>query len=297
MGVTNMLLLAALAAIWGSSFLFMRYLSPLLGPVVTADMRVLIAGLALAAFFAAIRFKPQWRRNWRHFLVIGMVNSGVPFLLYSFAALHLPASVESILNAFSPVFGALFSAVWLGERITLRKASGMVLGVGGVALVSSFGGFPHGPMTYPAVAACLLAAACYGLAGIYIKKRAFDVKPMAVAGGSQLTAGVILFPLVFLFPPPAAVTVSTSVLVAAFALLCSAVAYLIYYKLMAETGPTRALAVTFLIPVFGMLWGALFLGERITPAIVGGAALILGGTFAIAAPCVLRRKPPAHASV
>jgi drug/metabolite transporter (DMT)-like permease len=94
----NALLLLALSAIWGSSFIFMRHLAPILGPVLTADMRVLIAGIALAVFFAAIRFKPEWRRNWKHFLVLGVVNSGIPFLLYSFAALYLPGSLEAILN-------------------------------------------------------------------------------------------------------------------------------------------------------------------------------------------------------
>jgi drug/metabolite transporter (DMT)-like permease len=288
MNPASILRLLALSAIWGSSFIFMRYLAPILGPVVTADMRVLIAGAALAGFFAVTRFKPEWRENWKHFLVIGMVNSGIPFILYSFAALYLPASLEAILNSTAPLFGAVFSAIWLAERLTLRKIAGLALGIAGVALVSSLGGFERSPMSWLALAACLLAPACYGLAGVYIRKRAASVRPMATAGGSQLAAGLVLLPLVFFFPPAGPVTLSVGALTACFALLCSAVAYILYYRLIADVGPTRALTVTFLIPVFAMVWGALFLGERITPSMIGGAAVILAGTWLIAAP----RKAP-----
>jgi drug/metabolite transporter (DMT)-like permease len=284
MTLQSTLLLLALSAIWGSSFIFMRHLAPILGPVLTADMRVLIAGIALAAFFAAIRFKPGWRKNWKHFLVLGMVNSGIPFLLYSFAALYLPGSLEAILNSTAPLFGALFSALWLAERLTLRKLAGLVLGIAGVVLVSSMDTFERTPMGFLAVAACLLAPACYALAGIYVKKRASAVKPMAIAGGSQLAAGLVLLPLVFIFPPTQPVTLQVGALTAAFALFCSALAYLIYYRLIADVGPTRALTVTFLIPIFAMAWGALFLAETITVARVVGAVVILGGTALIALP-------------
>ena len=286
MSLANTLLLLALSAIWGSSFIFMRYLAPILGPIVTADMRVLIAGVAMAGFFALIRFKPEWRKNWKHFVVIGMVNSSIPFLLYSFAALYLPAALEAILNATAPLFGAIFSAIWLAERLSLRKIAGLVLGIGGVALVSSLSGLDRSPMGWLALAACILAPACYGLAGVYIRKRAASIKPLAMAGGSLLAGGLILLPLAFVFPPPGPVTLSVGAITVAFALLCSAVAYIIYYRIIAQVGPTRALTVTFLVPVFAMLWGFLFLGERITPSMIGGAAIILAGTFLITGPTI-----------
>ena len=213
-----------------------------------------------------------------------MVNSGIPFLLYSFAALYLPGSLEAILNSTAPLFGAIFSAIWLAERLTLRKAAGLVLGIAGVVLVSSMDSFERTPMGFLAVAACLLAPACYALSGIYVKRRASAVKPMAIAGGSQLAAGLVLLPLVFVFPPRQPVTLEVGALTAAFALFCSAVAYLIYYRLISDIGPTRALTVTFLIPVFAMAWGALFLGETITVARIAGAAVILAGTALIAIP-------------
>ena len=293
MATIDVLLLLALSAIWGGSFIFMRYLAPLIGPVATADMRMFIAGVFMALLFLAVGFKPEWRKNWKHYLVIGVLNSAVPFLLYSMAALHLPASMEAIFNSMSPMFGAVFSAIWLKEALTARKVTGLLLGVAGVVVMSSLGGLDASAATILSVVACVCAPMCYGLAGIYIKKRAGGVKPVAIAGGSQLAGGLALMPFLLAAPPPAgAITVQAALLVAAFALLCSALAYLIYYRLIASVGPTKALTVTFLIPVFAMFWGFLFLGEAITGSMLAGCAVILVGTFLVAAP---RRRTVAQA--
>lgn len=282
MNALQAILLLALAAIWGSSFMFMRYLSPILGPVLTADMRMLIAGAFLLLVFALTGFRLGWRRNWRRYLVIGVINSGLPFLLFCFAALYVPASVESVLNALSPMFGAIFSAIWLGEALTARKIAGLLVGAGGVAAIASLGALPPSPLLVPAILACALATACYALGGVYIKKKASDLAPRAMAGGSQIAAGLLVLPLAFAFPPAAEPAPIVLAALAAFALLCSALAYLIYYKLMSELGPTKALTVTFLIPVFGMLWGWLLLGERISAATIGGTVLVLAGTALVA---------------
>jgi len=282
MSALQAILLLSLSAIWGSSFMFMRYLAPLVGPFLTADMRMLIAGLFLLALFAVTGFRLDWKRNWKRFVVIGLVNSGLPFLLFSFAALYVPASVESVLNALSPLFGAVFSAIWLGESLTARKVVGLVVGASGVVAIASFGSLPSSPLLPYAIAACVLATACYGLGGVYIKKRAADLAPRAMAAGSQFSAGLIVLPLAAAFRPAAMPGPSTIAALVVFALLCSAIAYLIYYKLMAELGPTKALTVTFLIPVFGMLWGWILLGERISAAMLGGSAMVLVGTGLVA---------------
>jgi drug/metabolite transporter (DMT)-like permease len=221
--------------------------------------------------------------------VIGLVNSAIPFVLYSIAALYLPAAMEAIFNSMSPMFGALFAALWLGEKLTLRKVIGLSLGVAGVVVMSSLGNLPAKPETSLAIAACVVAPMCYGLAGVYIKKRASLVKPMAIAGGSQLLGGLALMPLLLISPlPVSALSARVVILAAVFALLCSAIAYVIYYKLIADVGPTKALTVTFLIPVFAMFWGVLLIGEHITASMAAGALIILVGTFLVTAP---RRKP------
>jgi drug/metabolite transporter (DMT)-like permease len=283
MALVDLILLLALSAIWGSSFMFMRWLAPRIGPVATADFRVLIAGLFLVALFAIMRFDLKWKERWKRYLVIGLLNSGIPFLLYSFAALSLPSSVEVVLNALSPSFAAIFGAIWLGEKLTVRKAAGIVLGLGGVVLVSGLGTGGSPMASLLAVLACVAATACYGLAGVYLKKRAKDIEPRAIAAASQLFAGIVLLPAVLVSPPSPPVKGATVLVVIVFALLCSAVAYLIYYRLIASIGPTKALTVTFLMPMFGFIWGSVFLGEAISLRMIGGAALILCGTFMVAA--------------
>jgi drug/metabolite transporter (DMT)-like permease len=283
MATIDLVLLLVLSAIWGSSFIFIRYLAPIIGPVATADARMLIAGVALVLFFLATRFKPEWKKNARHFLVIGLLNSAIPFVLYSVAALVLPAAMEAIFNSMSPMFGAVFAALWMNEKLTALKIVGLVLGVGGVVTMSSLGGLRFDLQTTLAVIACVLAPMCYGLAGVYIRTRASGAKPMAIAGGSQLFGGLALLPFVAVFPPAASsVDARIALIVITFALACSAVAYLIYYKLIADIGPTKALTVTFLIPVFAMLWGLALLREAVTWSMIVGAAIILVGTYLVA---------------
>jgi drug/metabolite transporter (DMT)-like permease len=276
----------ALAAIWGASFIFFRVLAPVLGPVVTAGARVLIAGVALLVYCRVIGFDTQWHRYWREYLAIGIVNSAIPFVLFAFAALYIPASYSAILNSAAPLFGALLAPIFLAEPLTARKMAGLVGGILGVALVSNADAPGAGGTFGLAVGACLVGALCYAVAGIYMKRRAAGAAPLAVAAWSQLFAGAALLPLLPLAPVRGEITAAIVVNLLALALVCSAVAYLLYYRLIADVGPSRALTVTFLIPVFGMTWGALFLGETITLPMLAGCALIVGGTAA-----VLRPKP------
>ena len=280
--------LVVLAAIWGASFIFMRALAPVLGPVPIAAWRVAIAGVALIAWFRITGFDAELRRHWRAFLVIGLVNSALPFLLFAFAAVHIPASYSVILNTATPLFAAVLSAVWLDERLTAMRVAGLAAGAAGVALVTGAGPVAPDAMFGWAVAACLGAALCYALAGIYIKRRAGGAKPMAIAGWSQAFAGAALLPLTPFAPLPGTVTPGVVANVLALALLCSAFAYLLYFRLIADVGPTRAMTVTFLMPLFGMVWSVLFLQETVTLPMIAGCALIVGGTA-----LVVRRPGPA----
>ena len=276
--------LTLLAAIWGASFIFTRALAPVLGAPLTASSRVLLAGIALIAYFRIIGFDAGLRRHWREFLVIGVLNSALPFLLFSFAALHLPASYSAILNATTPLFALLLSALWLGERLTAGRMYGLAAGVCGVALVTRAGPVEPDTMFAVAAGACLLAALSYAFAGMYIKRRATGITPMAIAGWAQFFAGVVLLPLIPVQVPVGPITPTVVAMTLVLALVCSGAAYLLYYRLMSDIGPTRTLSVTFLIPLFAMVWGALFLSETITPAMVAGCALIVGGTVLVNRP-------------
>lgn len=273
--------LVALAAIWGAAFIFMRVAAPVLGPAWTPELRVLIGGLALLAWFRAVGFDPGLSRHWRFYLLIGTVNIAIPFVLYSFAAMHAPASLLSITNATSPIFGLAWAALFRDERITLRKALGLGLGVAGVALIGQPSSAASGPLFGWAVAAALGACCAYGLAGPLLKRYAGGASPRGMAVGNQLAAAVVLIPLLPFLPPLAAPSVLVIANLLGLALLASGVAFLLYFRLIAEVGATRALTVTYLIPLFGIFWGWLFLGEALPAAALTGGALILAGTVLV----------------
>lgn len=280
--------LVALAAIWGGSFVFMRVVAPAIGPVATAQGRVLLGGAALGLWFALTGLAFDWRRWWREYLAIGVANSAVPFLLFSFAALAAPASHLAIVNALTPVFGAIVAAIWLGERLQPTQAIGMTLAFAGVAIVALRGAAQEGGAWWAYLAgAC--AAACYAFAGVYIKRHAASASPKAIAAASQLSAAVVLAPLLVVAPPRGPIEATVAANLLALGVVASGIALLLYYRLIADIGPTRAMTVTFLIPVFGMLWGALFIDERLTVGTLGGAALVLAGTA-----LVVRGKRPAQ---
>jgi len=275
---SSLALLVLLAALWGGSFVFMRVAAPALGPLPLAYARVALAATALLLLAFAQRRVPPFRTRWREFAVLGVVNSATPFALFSFASLHVPASTGAILNATSPFFAAVAAAYWLGEALTWRKIAGMALGFAGVATLVGWHPETITADVALAIAACLAAALCYALGSVYAKRSLADVPSFAVACASQMTAAVALMPLLPFATIPGPVTVLVGANVVALALASTALAYLIYFRLIADAGPQRALTVTFLIPLFGVLWGFLFLGEPVTASMLAGGALVVAGT-------------------
>lgn len=265
--------LLLLAAIWGASFLFTRIAAPAIGPVATADLRMLIAAAALLAYYTAIGFDPQWRRWWLLYGVIGLLNSAAPFLLFSFAALALSAGLLAVLNATSPMWGALLSTVVLRERLSGRRAAGLLMGVAGVALVCA----PEGTARWLEVAAAVTAALSYAVTGVVLKRWANQASARGMAVGTQLMGGLLVLPFLAAAPPS---TFTPGVIGAllALGLVCSALGYVLYFRLITDIGPTGALTVTYLIPIFGVLWGALFLDETLTVPMVLGALIVVAGT-------------------
>lgn len=270
--------LLILAAIWGASFLFMRIVAPVLGALWTAEVRVAIAGLAMLAFMLATGRAMQFKAHWKPYLVLGTFNSAVPFALFSYAALTLPAGYSAILNATSPLWGALIGAAVLGEKLTARKIAGLIAGIVGVAFLVRLGPAQFSPHVLIAALACVGAAFCYGIAGAYSKKQSKAMAPQMMATGSQLGAALVLLPFLPLSPVRGEITPLVMLLAGLLALLCSAVAYFIYFRLIADLGPTKALTVTFLIPLFALVWGALFLQETINLNTLIGCALVVLAT-------------------
>ncbi len=266
--------LVLLAAIWGASFLFQRVAAPAFGPVPLVAMRVGIAAVILGALLASRGQLRQVRAHWKVLLLLGAINTAIPFSLFAFATLHVTAGIASVLNGTVPLWAAAIGRLWYGERLDGARATGLALGfLGVVVLVWKDGGTAAGP----GVAAGLAAAFLYAVAAHLSRRRLGDVDAMVVAGGSQAGAAIlILGPALTLAPgdaPPVTAWWS-AVLLGVF---CTALAYLLFFGLIARVGAMRAMTVSYLIPVFGMLWGWLLLSEPITGRMVAGGVLVLVG--------------------
>lgn len=278
MNNASLLRLLSLSAIWGASFLFLRIGTPALGPALLVFLRVLLAAAFLLAVGAGLRKSLNAGAHWRHYLVLGLFNSALPFLLFAYAAQTVSASLLSILNATAPIWGAAIGAVWLRKALGARALLGLACGVFGVVVLAGVEASLLPPGASLAIAAALAAAFSYGIATTYAKS-ASAVEPFANAHGSMWAATLLLAPALFFVPLPEAVpTPGVIGMVVALGVLCSGVAYLLYFRLIADVGATSALTVTFLIPVFGVLWGYLFLNEPVGWHTLLGAALVLFGT-------------------
>lgn len=270
--------LVGLAALWGASFLFMRLGAAEFGPVALAAVRV---GGAAMVLLPLLRWRGQvgeLRRHWRSIFVVGITNSALPFLGFSYAALSITAGLSSIFNASSPLFAAVLGWLWLKDRPSGPRIAGLAIGFAGVlGLAWEKASFKPGGSGW-AIVACLAAALMYGLSANYTKRRLQGVAPLAVAAGSQLSAALVLAVPAMWWWPATMPSARAWAMVALLAVLCTGVAYLMYFRLIAHVGPANAITVTFLIPAFAVLWGWLFLAEPLTVAMVLGCAVILFGT-------------------
>jgi drug/metabolite transporter (DMT)-like permease len=282
MRTADLIRLLSLAAIWGASFLFMRILAPVLGTVWTTELRALIAGLAMLAWISLSSQRLQIRIHWKFYLMLGFFSSALPGCLFVYAALTLPSGYSAILNATSPLWGALIGAAMLDEKLTMRKVMGIFIGIVGVAFLVRLGPVEFTGKVLAAALACAAAAVCYGFATTYTKKKSGTVAAPMMATGSQLAAALILLPLLPLAPASGQVTSVIVLAVLALGLLCSGVAYFVYFRLIVDIGPAKALTVTFLIPLFALIWGKLFMDEPVNLNTLIGCALVISATWLVA---------------
>jgi len=283
--------LIALAALWGASFLFMRIAAPAFGPVALVAVRVGGAALFLLPLLAAHGHRRELVRHWRAIAAVGLLNSALPFLCFSYAALSINAGLSAIFNSATPLFAAVIAWAWLADRMTPWRVLGLAVGFAGVVWIAwDKASFKSGGSTWP-VAACLAATLCYGIAPSLAKRYLSGVAPLAIAAGSQLSATLfVALPAIWFWP--ATMPSSPSWLAAAaLAFFCTGLAYILYFRLIAHAGPANAVAVTYLVPIFAVAWGGLFLGERLSWPLVAGCAVVFAGTAL--ATGVVRPRPAA----
>ena len=270
--------LLLLGMIWGSSFLFQRITVPAVGAGVTAAGRIVLAAVVLVAILAATRRSLEWRSRWRDYFVVGLIGSGLPFICFAFAAHSLPAGYSAVLNATVPLFTVII--IWTaGTRPSVSKLAGVFVGVLGVITLARFGTVELNWMTVGGFVGTLAASVLYAFNARMVKERFAGADPMVVAAGSMVGASIPLLPWGIYSIP--AQWPSPGVLLALLALgvVCTGVAYALFYRLIQDAGSERAVTVTFLVPIFAQAWGTMFIGEPITWASALGCLLVL---FAVA---------------
>ena len=271
-----------LAAIWGSSFLFMRLSTVEFGALPTAALRVAIAALFLLPLLWLRGLGPVLRQHWKPVFFVGVFNSALPFVLYSFAVQHITTGLSSIVNATVPLFGAVVAWLWLGDKPSLSRTLGLAIGFAGVLLLAggeaNFKPNASGIAPMWAVGACLMATLSYALSASFAKRYIAHVPPLATATGSQCGATLALaLPALFALPSEMPSGQAWGALIAV-GVLCTGIAYILYFRLIENAGPAKALTVTFLIPVFAIGYGVLLLNEHITAWMLLCGAVILIGT-------------------
>ena len=267
--------LIVLGALWGASFLFMRVAAPAFGPVPLIFVRVTIAAVLLLPPMLRQQGFAQVRAVAAPIALVGAINTAIPFTLLAFAALTLPAGLSSVLNASVPLFGGLIGFLWLGQRPSRQRALGLAVGFAGVLVLA----WPRltSASDWRAVVAALVATVLYALAAHVTQRSLKGVRPLVVAGGSMAAASLMLLPLAVVAWPAAPPAATAWGYAALLGVGCTALAYLLYFRLLARSGPSTAMAVTYLIPVFGVTWGALLLDERLPSSAIAGALLVLAG--------------------
>ena len=285
--------LIGLSALWGASFMFLRLASPVLGPWVLAGLRLALTAGTLVVVMKLLRHDWPWT-HWRELLLLGLLSTTLPFLLFAFAALHLPAGYSALLNTTAVLFGTLASA-WFGEdTLTRRKLIGCLFGFGGVALIVQLGPVSPDAATLGAALACITAAACFGVVTPLMKRATTRMQPLAIAAGIHLAALPMVLPGALWTLPQARFTPTALAAVAVLGIVTSGLAYWAHLRIIRQVSPVAAMSPSFMIPVFGVIWGHLFLNEALSPGLLSGGVLILIATALVTGFNPLRR--PAIAS-
>lgn len=277
MSATNIARLLLLGVIAGTSFMLMRIAAPVLGPLMTTFGRVALGGLALYLFAKSRGIDFEWRRNVRTYFVIGLINTAIPFALFAWSALHIPSAYMATMNSLAPIFTGIFGFFLLAERLTIVRMTSFVLGLVGVAVLVGIGPTSVTPEVIGGVLASLGAAICYGFAATYTRMRAATIPSLATATGSQLIAALALLPLALPTMPHAFAAATSAAIIAVVVLgvVCTGLAYALFFHLIATEGASKAVTVNFLVPATASIWAWLLLSEPITLGTVVGIAIVL----------------------
>ena len=291
MGGRDLGALILLSALWGASFIFIRVAVPALGPFVLVELRVGLAAVALALCAAFLGRLPKLRVRWRQFALLGMVNVAIPFSLISTAEINLTASLAAILNSTTVMFTAVVAAVWMGDALTARKVVGVVLGIVGVTVLVGWDPIVMNWFVVLSVGAMLAASLAYALGSVYAKRTFAGSPPLAIAIGQLTAAATLMLPLAAVSVPDERPSTIVVLSILGLALPSTALAYMLYFRLIENVGPTSTSTVTLLVPLFGLLFGVVLLEEPVGLGTLAGLVLILSSVTLITGLGEARPKP------
>jgi drug/metabolite transporter (DMT)-like permease len=276
--------LLLLGALWGAAFMFMRIAVPEFGAFALAGSRIAMAALAMLLLVLILREPLHVKTHWKKYLIVGAINTAIPFIAYCFAALYIPSGYSAIANSTTPIWGALIAWLWFKEKLGISKWLGIAFAFLGVIALVGLQPVAITPMVIAGMLACLGAAAMYGTASFLIKRYLSDVP--GISGATGMVCGALVWlTLPALFMAPAEMPSNKAwFAVAALAFGCTAFAYVLFFHLIKTIGPQRASSVAFLFPAFAAFWGWLFLNEPITANMLIGMALVFFGTALVSAP-------------
>lgn len=278
MKLSDTLLLLLLAAIWGLSFIFMRATAADFGPVVLIAIRIGIAALCLLGVLFAKQRLQEFIRHWKSLLLIGLLNSALPFVFLAYASLSLNAGLLSVINALTPAFTALIAHFWLNDKMTKLQSLGMVIGFLGITVLV-WEKMSWDTAAWLPILAAIMTTVTYGIAANSTKKYLNDVSSLTATAGTLFFAALfLLFMSVFFLPDFSAIPVLSWGYAIALGVLCTAFAYVIFFRLIRSIGPAKAVAVTFIIPIFAFIWAYVLLGEVVTVRMWVATIIILFGT-------------------
>jgi len=282
--------LPLLASIWGASFIFMKLGGSEFGPFLFMALRTLIASLFLVPIFLLNKKHHDLSGYYLKIFIMSMFSTAIPFVLFGWATLTLTAGITSVLNATTPMFGAIVAFLWLKDKLSLSAVLGLILGFIGVYfLMYDKLVIAQENVMLPTLAV-MLASLCYGISANFTKRYLTGVKPLALATGSQVSATIMLLPISLFFIPDTMPSNSAITSVLLLGVLCTGIAYIIFFRLITFLGPTKAISVTYLIPVFGLFWGVIFLNEIITSWMMLGCGFVLTGVALTTGALKFRKK-------
>jgi Predicted permease, DMT superfamily len=268
------ILITILGAVWGSAFMFIKIATPELGPIALVNIRLAVAGLIFIPFLLQQKYLKHFRSNLKNIFVLSVINTALPFSLFAYASLESSSNMLSILNGTTAIMAVVISTIWLRIRLNFFQIIGVFIGLFGIVVLAN----PDNVyISMKATIFCLSAAFCYAFSANYIQKFAYKTNTIVLIGWSLVIASVLLLPITFFNLPSQFPSNNVIFSILWLGVISTGVAFLGYVRLIEKVGAVKTATVAYFIPVFGVIWGYIFLGEPITLQILIGMILILIG--------------------